>query len=295
MINAAELASKFETLLNTNTLGLKYRLYYWLQDLDRRFEKVSGVNEQFIPAMIISTSGRYRPIPNANISDSEFIINVFYPQKYKDDVVLSLDEFAALVVGKKLTVDSKTIICNMDIPMPNIVQVQQLKELNELDSRLSLDESQIYGVVQIRVYYMTANTYLIGNDVTFSLKKKMDSTYVLLVRTEATMGNVRALSSEQMIDDGTTNGKKTSDSVAQSNATTKQVTIYFDPSVALISDIVKDLDGGTNQNQVYTLKINYGSTFYTTQDVIIKDGVMSPPLGNITTLTLTFVKAGSEL
>lgn len=295
MINAAELASKFETLLNTNTLGLKYRLYYWLQDLDRRFEKVDGVNEQFIPAMIISTSGRYRPIPNANISDSEFIFNIFYPQKYKDDVVLSLDEFAGLVVGKKMVVDSKTIVCNMDIPMPNVVQVQQLKELNELDSRLSLDESQIYGVVQIRVYYMTTSTYLVGNDVAFSLKKKADSTYVSLARTDATIGNVRALSSEQMIDDGTGTGKKTSDSVAQSNATTKQVTFYFDPTITLISDIVKDLDAGTNQNQVYTLKIDYGSSFSTTQDVIIKDGVVSPPLGNITTMALTVVKAGSEL
>lgn len=299
MVNPAELASKFQTLLNTNSLGLKYRLFYWVQDLDRRFEKVDGVNEQFIPAMIISNSGRYRPIPGANISDEEFIISIFYPQKYKDDVILTLDEFKALVVGQKIVVGTgatqDTIVCNMDVPLPGQVDANQLKELNSLDNRLSLDESQLYGRLQIRVYYVVANGFLMGNDVVFSMKKTTDATYTTLTRVEASIQNTKALSSEQMIDDGTLTGKKTSESIAQSNATNEPLTIYYNENIPFLVDIVSDMANGTNQNTKYDFKIVIGTKITITKQVIIQNSSFNAPLGNVCTISLVFDKAWGEL
>lgn len=289
MINAAELATTFEALLNNNSLGLKYRLFYYIQDLDRRYEKVDGVNEQFIPAMIISTTGRYRPLPNANISDSDFIFNIFFPQKYKDDVLLTVDEFALSIVGKKITSDGQTILCNMEIPIPQQVNPQNLRELNELDNRLSLDETQMYGVLQIKIFYMTTSTYLVGNDVIYSLKKKSDAKYTVLTRTEQTLQIGKSITSEQFL------GGDTSLSIAQSNMVTDQVTFYLDMNIALLKSIVEDIENGTNQNQVYTLKKEYSNLLTITKDVIIRDGACVSPLGNVATLTLTFAKAWNEL
>lgn len=299
MVNPAELASKFESLLNDNVLGTKYRLFYWVQDLDRRFEKVDGVNEQFIPAMIISNSGRYRPIPGAGISDEEFIISIFYPQKYKNDVMIGLDRFKTLVVGQKITVgvipNADTIICNMDVPLPGQVDIQQLKELNELDNRLNLDESQMYGRLQIRIYYVVANGFLMGNDVAFSLKKTTDSTYTELTRVDGTIQNTKVLSSEQMIDDGTGAGKKTSESIAQANSTNEPLTIYYNENVAFLVDIVTDLANGTNQNRVYDFKVAIGTKITITKKVIVQSATFNAPLGNVCTISLVFDKAWSEL
>lgn len=285
MINAAELATTFENVLNSNDLGLRFRLFYYIQDLDRRFEKVEGVNQSFIPAMIISTSGSYRPLPDANISDSDFVFNIFYPQKYKDDVLICLDNFAQNVVGKKFTVSNKTILCNMGVPMPASVQEQSLRELNELDNRLSLDVSQMYGLIQVRVFYMTLGNFMAGNDVIYSLKKKNEGSYYQLTRTEDMASWNKQTISEQYLN------ADTSRSLVQSNIVTDQVTVYVDTTSSLLKEIVEDLHKGTNQNQVYTLKIEYGTWITIEEDVLITSVSKAAPLGNIVTLTLNFNKA----
>lgn len=288
MINPADLAVAFEALLNNNSLDLNYRLFYWVQDLDRRFEKVDGVNEQFIPAMIISNSGRYRPIPGAEISDEEFIISILYPQKYKNDVIIALDDFKRLVVGKKITVGSDSIICNMDVPLPGQVDIHQLKELNQLDNRLSLDESQMYGRLQIRVYYVVAGTFLMGNDVKFSLKEPSASEYTLLTRTDGNIQNTKVLSSEQIVN------ATASESIAQANATNEVISVYYDSNSTLLSGIVQDLANGTNQNKVYDFKIEIGSLIVV-KKVILQNIAFNAPLGNICTLDIVFDRAWSGL
>lgn len=295
MINPAELSSVFEGLLNNNTLSLKYKLFYWVQDLDKRFEKVNGVNTQFIPAMIHSNTGRYRPIAGATISDEEFIISIYYPQKYKDDVIVSLDEFKALVVGQKLTINGLTIVCNMDVPLPGQVSPNQIKELNEYDNRLSLDESQMYGILQVKIYYVVSGGFLLGNDVTFSMKKTTDTTYTTLTRVDASIQHTKVLTSEQMLDDGTGTGKKTSESIAQANSTNEPLTIYYDENIGFLKDIVSDIANGTNQNKVYDFKVVIGTQITITKKVIIQSATFNMPLGNICTLSLVFDKAWSEL
>lgn len=285
MINPAELATTFEAVLNDNNLGLRFRLFYYIQDLDRRFEKVDGVNQSFIPAMITSTSGSYRPLPNANVSDGDFVFQIFYPQKYKDDVLICLDEFAQKVVGKKFTIDGKSIFCNMDMPIPASVQEQSLKELNDLDNRLSLDISQMYGLIQTRVHYLSMGNFMVGNDVVYSIKKKNDANYTAITRVEDMTNQTKQTASEQMLNADTSRG------LAESNLVSDQLTIYLDTTKSLLKDIVEDMHKGTNQNQVYTLKIEYGTWLTIEDDVFITSQSKVAPLGNIVTLTLNFNKA----
>jgi hypothetical protein len=42
MINIAKLAEKMESFLNDNTLQTNFRTFYWIENLDRTFEKVDG-------------------------------------------------------------------------------------------------------------------------------------------------------------------------------------------------------------------------------------------------------------
>lgn len=167
--------------------------------------------------------------------------------------------------------------------------------MNELDSRLSLDESQMYGRLQIRVYYVVAAGFLMGNDVAFSMKKTTDATYQTLTRVDASIQNTKVMSSEQMIDDGTGTGKKTADSIAQANSTNVPLTVYYSESIGLLTEIVTDLGNGTNQNRVYDLKIVIGTQITITKKVIVQSATFNAPLGNVCTVSLVFDKAWSEL
>jgi hypothetical protein len=57
--------------------------------------------------------------------------------------------------------------------------------------------------------------------------------------------------------------------------------------------IIKDAELGQNQNQVYTLRIQYGNISFLSfeKDVIVESVNVSQSLGNVVMLSLSFKKA----
>lgn len=287
MINIAKLADKVESLLNDNTLQTVFKTFYWIENLDRTFEKVDGVNEQFIPSVILNTTGQYRPIPDLLISDQSFTVQIYFPQSRQAEVLNCLEQFSLKLIGKTINIDSKDVVFNIDVPSLSEVKQENIEALNSYDPRLSLRQTEVYGVVQIRVYFVESNL-MYGNQVKYSLKLRGSSLpYEELKKYDSSSNNSKVTSTEQLLNN------QTAESVAQMNSYTNSITFYFNPASALHLDIIRDAELGVNQNKVYTLRINYGaiSTLTFEKEVIIESVSISQSLGNVIMLSVSFKKA----
>jgi hypothetical protein len=285
MINIADLSSAFETLLNNNTLQTKFKTFYWIENLDRNYTVDGNADDGFIASVILNQSGQYRPIPNQTISDQSFTLQIFFPQGRKDEILANIEQLANKVVGKVVTVDTKPLVFNMDIPTLSEIKQEHIKAINLDDPRLALRETENYGIVQLRFYFVESTGLMYGNSVKYSLKKTADANYVELIRLDANTTNSKSLATEQFLN------SDSAVSVVQFNAFTNSLTCYFVPTSTLHQEIVADAENGTNQNRQYNLKIEYGTVVFT-KTVIIESVNIAQPLGNLITLSLTFKKAG---
>lgn len=285
MINIAELSSALETLLNDNTLQTKFKTFYWIENLDRHYTVDGNADDGFIASVIVNQSGQYRPIPNQVISDQSFTLQIFFPQPRKDEILANIEQLANKLIGKVVTIDSKPLVFNMDVPTLSEIKQEHIKSINLDDPRLALKETENYGIVQLRLYFVESTGFMYGNQIKYSLKKTSDSTYVELVRLEANSSNNKSLATEQFLN------TDSAVSVVQFNAWTNSLVIYFIPTVPLLAEIVSDAENGTNQNRQYNLKIEYGAVTFT-KTVVIESVNINQPLGNLVTLALTFKKAG---
>ena len=286
MINIADLTSKVNELLNDNTLTTKFKTLYWIENLDQTFEKdgEEELNERFITAVVMNTTGQYRPIPDILISDQSFILQIYFPQSRQSEILANIEQFSAKLIGKTITVDGKTTVFNLDIPNLSEVKQENIGVLNSYDPRLSLRETELYGVLQIRIYFVESTGLMYGNQVSYKLKRVADANYTTLNRIDAATSISKSLSTEQLLN------TDTSISLAQFNAFNNTVTFYYIPTSTLMQEIISDAETGANQNRQYNLQIAYGSLTFT-KTVIIESSNISVPLGNVLTITCTFKKA----
>jgi len=286
MINIAKLAEKMESFLNDNTLQTNFRTFYWIENLDRTFEKVDGENEKFIPSVIVSQTGQYRPIPDLLISDQSFTLQLYFPQSRQAEILNCVEQFSLKLIGKTVFIDNKDVVFNIDVPSLSEVKQENIETLNMYDPRLSLKETEVYGVLQLRVYFVESNL-MYGNQVKYSIKPRGDANYVELKKFDSSSSNSKVTSTEQLLNNAT------AESVVQMNSFNNSITFYFEPSSNLHQTIIKDAELGQNQNQVYTLRIQYGNISFLTfeKDVIIESVSISQSLGNVVMLSLSFKKA----
>jgi hypothetical protein len=286
MINIQKISAKIEALLNDNTINTNFKTFFWIENLDRTYEKVDGVNETFIPAVIINNTGQYRPIPELLISDQNVTIQLYYPQSRQEELLTVLEQFSSKIIGKVITIDNKPLVFNLDIPTFSELKQENIETLNIYDPRLSLKETEVYGVIQIRLYFVESNL-MYGNQVKFSLKPRGTSNFEQLIKYDSSSQNNKVTATEQLLNN------PTAESVVQMNSYGNSITFYFNPASTLHQNIIRDAELGINQNQVYLLKIEYGAISYLTfeKEVIIESVSISQSLGNIIMLSISFKKA----
>jgi hypothetical protein len=286
MINIQKISAKIEALLNDNTINTNFKTFFWIENLDRTYEKVDGVNETFIPAVIINNTGQYRPIPELLISDQNVTIQLYYPQSRQEELLTVLEQFSSKIIGKVITIDNKPLVFNLDIPTFSELKQENIETLNIYDPRLSLKETEVYGVIQIRLYFVESNL-MYGNQVKFSLKPRGTSNFEQLIKYDSSSQNNKVTATEQLLNN------PTAESVVQMNSYGNSITFYFNPASTLHQNIIRDAELGINQNQVYLLKIEYGTISYLTfeKEVIIESVSISQSLGNIIMLSISFKKA----
>jgi hypothetical protein len=272
--------------MNDNVLSTKFKVFYWINNLDYRIEDFGNGNEDYIPVVIINTSGQYRPIPDTSISDQSFTLQIYYPYSRQNEVLSNIEQFSSKIIGKTILIDGKRCVFNMDVPNLSEVKQEHIGILKNSDPRLRLKETEYYGVLQLRLYFVES-TFLYGNDIKYSLKVRGATNYENIVRYDSSIFNTKIVASDQML------SQPTSESIVQMNSFTNQLTLYFNSSSALHQSIVRNAELGLNQTQVYTLKIEYAniSNLSFEKDVIIENVSISQTLGNIITLSITFKKA----
>jgi hypothetical protein len=286
MINIAKLAEKMQGILNDNTLQTNFRTFYWIENLDRTFEKVDGENEKFIPSVIVSQTGQYRPIPDLLISDQSFTLQIYFPQSRQAEILNCVEQFSLKLIGKIISVDNKDVVFNIDVPSLSEVKQENIETLNMYDPRLSLKETEVYGVLQLRVYFVESNL-MYGNQVKYSLKPRGAANYVELKKYDSSSNNAKVTSTEQLLNN------PTAESIVQMNSFVNSITFYFEPGISLHQNIIRDAELGLNQNQIYVLRVQYGNISFLTfeKEVIIESVNISQSLGNVIMLSLSFKKA----
>lgn len=181
IINPALLSDFVEAKLNANSLNEFFKTYYYVEEVARRFAVDNTSNKSCIITYITDTNGQYRPIPDVDISDQNFILNVFYPLEKQGNIEVCLDELVQSLVGKTHTITSDRVsmstVWSADTPIFASVQKQALQELCNNDSRISFDETKIYGLLRIRLYFASAPTrFKFGNETTYYIGKVLQET-----------------------------------------------------------------------------------------------------------------------
>jgi hypothetical protein len=292
MIFTDDLAKKMEELLDNNEYGQKFRVFPYVQIIDRNFEKIDGQFTPFVTVMMTNTTGRRRPIKDLVIEDCEFLLEAYFETKKKALVLDCFENLARQIVGKMINVDSDSVTysipMSMDIPNIGGIEPQHMDMLRTSNPRLGfMSRSELFSILQVRVYYTYTDSAIFGNGVKLSLKKKTDETYEELSFNNIDFGNPKVVRSEQILNaDSTT-------SVVTTNVTLVRATVYYKVST-ITESIVEDMLDGTNQNLVYSLKIEF-PTFTKTYDVVIVNPSLPVIMGNTLMLTLEFAKANAIL
>lgn len=176
MIDSINLTQKIQDLLNANSLGLTFRTYFWIKNLDRTFEVVdANTLQSFIPSIFTNSGGQYRPIAGLNMADYDATLTIYFPQSQKVAVDMVLKEFAQSIVGQMVNIGTEAephfVPMNMDTPVLTEVRDQHISVINEYDKRLALSRTKTYGVIQIRLYYLSSDNGVYGNQVKYFLSK----------------------------------------------------------------------------------------------------------------------------
>lgn len=292
MFHVNDLAKTMEDLLNNNDYGQTFRVFPYIQILDRTFEKIDDEYTPFITVMMTNTTGKYRPVQGVLINDSEFNLEAYFEYEKKDLVYDCFQNLARQIVGNMVSVvsDNVTYSIPMTMDIPNIgnLQVQHIEELRTNNPRLGfMNRSKFYCVLQVRLYYSYSEDVLFGNQVKIYLKKKDDEDYEELVYVGNTIGNARVTREEQILN------QATSSAVVTTNSFTSQIVTYYKPDT-ILDDIVKDIIDGSNQNAVYTLKIEFPN-FSKELDVVLVNPSLPIVRGNTLQMTLNFAKANGVL
>lgn len=285
MLNTATISMMLEKMLNDNNLDMLFKVDYWVDHIDRRFEEdENGVVRPFIPVMLNNTPSEFRPIPDVLINDQEVTANVFFPIEFKNQVLVVLRDLAKKIVGKKVKLEDNQAIMNMTIPSVNQVEDGTMEELNRQDNRIYFQETSIYGIAQFDLYLTgCGEDFMFGNSAKVYLSDN-GTVYEQLVRIPLTVGNNKELDGEQMI-----NGK-TGLSIAQMNSTTFNISFYYKSSSTMQQGILEDTITGDNQNKIYYLKFVIGSLNVIKQ-VLIQNSTINMVLGDLISISCDFKPA----
>ena len=291
-MNLQAFATTIENILN-QTPDI-YRVFYWSKNLDSRVEQLYSNNlpttkQEFIPCIVGDITGLYRAIPNTQISDCTATLQIVFPLSKKANVEVAFDALVSNLVGKTITIGNFYCVFNIEKPVFSGVDFAKLTELNSLDENITLDKTQLYGIMEVRIYFCecpNASGFEFGNAFDFYISTE-GSISTKLIRLVANQMVSRSSLDEQFINN------TTAETFNQINGTGLTLTFYLrNRTTSPMSYIYLDASEGGNQNRVYTITRKIGSTTIgNPQSMLMTQATIDYSLGGIVTITATFQKA----
>lgn len=295
MASISEMSTFIQELLNTNALGDVFKVYYWAQNLDTKVEQLYSNNQpttkqEFIPCIISDITGQYRAIPDSDISDNSILLEIIFPLKQKADIESVYNSIlAGGLIGKSYVIGTSRCVFNIEKPILAQIDNMKLTSLNELDSRIQFKKTEMYGVMDVRIYYCdtpNASGFEFGNDFDFYISTE-SSALTKLVRLDANQQVARNTLDEQYM------GQNATETFNEINGVGFTITFLLkNRASSPMSYIYLDATEGGNQHRVYTIQRKMGSTQVgSIQYMLMTSAQVNYTLGSIVTITATFKKA----
>ena len=310
MIDVVKLAEFVETKLNLNSEGLEFRTYTFEQHLDKRYEKVSGVNESFIPSIITTPTGSYLPTNDKRGSRLSFNLEIMMPLTYKEQWLDMLNAFVWELNGKVFYITSTgtytetrpttgsytTSKFGVQVPTFGTLTPQNFTELNQISSYLPISKTQFYIAITVPISLKTIDGFIVGDEALVYLAKYVNETsathtYTKLKISDFSVKHAKVPLTNHFI------GETSGSTVIQESDSKYIMTAYYE-SNDLLDEIVGNALAGTGQNQWYWLKVvrpiksnPYSATTY--RRVVLVDDSAVFPIDDYAIIPLVFANTKS--
>ena len=304
-IDVTDIGNLIETNLNSNSLGLKFKVFYFIATLDRLHERDErNRTESFIPVYIGNIEGRYRPINDLEISDNYLPLQILFDVRDIDKIYKCFLEFKNKLVGQFIQNNGLGLIFSMTVPVFSRLASADVGVINESERRFSVEEkpmalletrlSFVASEYQKTIYGNLTKYYFIytdanGNEVEEEIKK-----------IESSFANAITARPMQFM------SEKTSTSIAESNAISNSISFYDSPNSELAKRLIYLAETGEIQNYKFKIRKEYlspdGKIRELASDKPLKfehDYIMTTisydnPLGDLALFTINFTRARKE-
>ena len=283
MVKPEDLCVKMEELLNASGYHDKFKVHYAYQYLDRNVED----DEKCIFVILTPQEGTYRPIKGIQICDVSFTLQIVFPLTDKDAMLKAIGNFQKSIIGSVFSFGELNATFNCDLPSIMELDSAAVKDLSENDGRFHFN-GQLLACAVIKIYYALTDFGYFGNQIEYSLND------TVLKVVEPSISNQKEIKTFQGLNE------ETSSAVVSNNVISETLRFYMDLENPVILDLVINAETGNSQNKVYSLKKSYKRvdgtairTFY--KDVIIQGAILNLPIGDISTITVSFVRASDVL
>lgn len=310
MIDVVKLAEFVESKLNLNSESLVFRTYTFEQHLDKRYEKVAGVNEAFIPSIITTPTGSYLPTNDRRGARLSFNLEIMMPLIYKEQWLDMLNEFIWTLNGKVFYITSTgtyaetkpssgsftTSKFGVQVPTFGTLTPQNFQELNQISTYLPISKTQFYIAITVPISLKTVEGFNVGDETLVYLAKYVNETasthtYTKLKVSDFSVKHAKVPLTNHFI------GETSGSTVIQESDSKYITTVYYENN-DLLDEIVDNAIDGVNQNQWYWLKIvrpikssPYTSTKY--RRVVIIDDSAVFPIDDYSIIPLVFANTKS--
>lgn len=289
-----------ERIINENTENLKFKVFYYLENLDKTWEITEEKKlETFFPVYIGNISGQFRPI-STDISENSFPVQILFEANNKDKIFKCFNELKTKILGRVINQNDYSYVFNFSVPQINKILPADLKVLAANERRFSIKQENM-AVMSFNIQTLAADfrNTVFGNQLKYSIIIKDDDNNDYeeeIIKINSAFANNISMKPAQFM------SEKTSVSIGEANAKANTLSFFDNPSSYLCNKLISLAESGEIQNYKLKIKKNYlnnagqlrfvnGSQFEFVEEVYITSFQYSSPLGDLASIVLNYVKA----
>lgn len=308
------LAKLIEEQLNSNDLGLKFKVFYYIAALDRNFELTEDKKlESFIPVYLGNIDGRYRPI-RMEISDNQVPIQILFPSDKKDEIYTCFLQMRQRLLGNVLKDNGLNFVFNFSVPTMNRLNSPDLTVISQTETRFQTMQENM-SIMDFNLYFVAAeatNT-VFGNQVEYYFvylddegnpckDEEGNEIQERIYQVDSAFSNTLNIKAAQCL------GEKTTEIIGESNSISRVLTFYDSADSAMCNHLLYLAETGKIQNYKIriikkycdengVIRVDNFPGMKQNENLVIKENYLIQSLvysgapGDLSTITIIFSKA----
>lgn len=283
ILSISQLASFFQTKLNSYNSNYVFSVGYWGEQWDERGDL--DIDKNAYPCLVSSFTGNFEPIPSVLVSNDIAILQIIAPMQDKAIIEAAINHFIETLNGQSFTIVTNSVKAVFKMGRANFTDMSMvnIREISDYYNKIGINITETMGVWQLTINLLTVPyDYYLGNEVSYYLS--LDNTNWV---------EIKRVSNGSSMEHGQNNNQYFGNhQMGAVNETTGRgetfVAHYKNIAVfnALLSDIEYD-STSTSQDRVYYIRRTIGSSLIT-KTMRFHDGMVEYNLGDLVTITATF-------